>query len=482
MRWFGAMLAVLALLAGSCAAERTRPAEQAGPTWAPCAGIPGGGRVWECATITAPRDHRDPGAGTIDLAMIRTRSADPAQRLGSLVYNPGGPGGSGLETVVGVAAKFSALLDRYDLVSWDPRGVGRSTAVQCAETALPDRVPRTDAEWAAVDASSRQFTDSCAAQSGPLLPHVGLFDSARDLDLVRAAVGDDKLNYLGVSYGGQLGAAYATLFPQRVGRMLLDAPGTPLRTFRQSLLDQAAGSEASLRAFLDFCVAEGNCPLGGTREQALARVDAFLAEVEVAPVRTDRGTPLTRAVATAGLGLGVAAPETWSHLIPALTKAFSGDGSELVGYADLFAGRRPDGSRSNFASINTAANCADYPDFYTTDQVRGLLPEFAGVAPRFGELTGLRLAECTYWPVHGVGRAPLGGAGAAPIVLIGNTGDPEAPIEWVSELAQALPTGVLLTYHGVGHGAYGGVNECVDRVVNGYLRAGVVPERGAVCR
>lgn len=479
MRCLGVLLAVLALLTGSCADE---PPRRTDPAWSPCDGIAGDGRIWECATISAPRDHRDPDAGAIDLALIRTRSADPAKRLGSLVYNPGGPGGSGLETVVGAASRFAALLDRYDLVSWDPRGVGRSSPVRCSDGALPDRVPRTDAEWVAVDASSRRFTDSCAATSAALLPHIGLFDSARDIDLVRAAVGDDKLNYLGVSYGGQLGAAYATLFPQRVGRMLLDAPGTPLRTFRQSLLDQSAGSEIALRQFLDFCVAQGNCPLGGTEQQALDRVDEILARTEVSPLPTARGTPLTRSVATAGLGLGVAAPEAWPHLITALDRAFAGDGTELVGYADLFAGRRPDGSQSNFASINTAANCADYPDHYTVAQIRGFMPEFAGVSPRFGELTGLRLAECTYWPVHGVGRAPISGAGAAPIVLIGNTGDPEAPIDWVSELARALASGVLVTYHGVGHGAYGGGNDCVDHLVNAYLRDGVVPERGAVCR
>lgn len=478
MRWFGVVLGIVALMATACGGDPKR--DEA--VWSPCPGVAGDGRAWECATITAPRDYRAPGAGTIDLALIRTRSADPAKRLGSLVYNPGGPGGSGLETVVGVASRFSALLDRYDLVSWDPRGVGRSSAVDCSDGGLPERVPRTDAEWAAIDAGSEQFTDSCVAASGPLLAHIGLFDSARDIDLVRAVVGDEKLNYLGVSYGGQLGAAYATLFPRRVGRMLLDAPGTPLRTFRQSLLDQSAGSEAALRQFLSFCVAQGNCPLGGTEQAASDGIDAFLARVEVSPLGTDRGAPLTRPVATAALGLGVAAPEVWPHLTTALAQAYSGNGNELIGYADLFAGRRPDGSRSNFASINTAANCADYPDFYSIDQVRGFLPEFAEVSPRFGELTGLRLAECAHWPVHGVGRAPLSGAGAAPIVLIGNTGDPEAPIEWVSELAQALASGVLVTYHGVGHGAYGGVNDCVDRVVNAYLREGVVPERGTACR
>ncbi|WP_338772573.1 alpha/beta hydrolase [Nocardia vulneris] len=478
MRWFGVVLAVVALAAGACSAAPSGPA---GPAWSPCPGVADDGRQWECATIAAARDYRDPGAGTIELALIRTRSADPAKRLGSLVYNPGGPGGSGLETVGGVATRFSALLDRYDLVSWDPRGAGRSSPVVCTETALPERVPRTDAEWAAIDASSKQFADSCVAGSGDLLPHVGLFDSARDLDLVRAAVGDERLNYLGVSYGGQLGAAYATLFPERVGRMLLDAPGTPLRTFRQSLLDQSAGSETALRDFLAFCVAQGNCPLGATVAEALSRVDGFLARTEVSPLPTGRGTPLTRSVATAGLGLGAAAPEAWPHLITALAQAISGNGDELVGYADLFAGLRPDGTRSNFAAINTAANCADYPDVYSVAQVRALLPEFAATAPRFGELTALRLAECTYWPVHGVGRAPLGAAGAPPILLIGNTGDPEAPLAWVTELAQALPSALLLTYHGVGHGAYGGVDACVDRTVNAYLRDGVVPDRRTTC-
>ncbi|MFI9504409.1 alpha/beta fold hydrolase [Nocardia sp. NPDC052566] len=354
-------------------------------------------------------DHRNPDGDAIDLALIRTRSADPARRLGSLVYNPGGPGGSGLETVTQIADRLGDVLDRYDLVSWDPRGVGRSTAVRCGNSALPERVPRTDAEWAALDSLSARFTDLCAAESGRLLPHIGLFDSARDIDLVRAAVGDEKLNYLGVSYGGQLGAAYATLFPHRVGRMVLDAPGSPLRNFRQSLLDQSEASERALRRLLGYCTSKSECPLGLSESDALARIDEFLARTDSAPPpTTGNGAPLTRPIAVAALGIGIAAPESWPQLITALAKAFAGDGAELATYADLFTGRRPDGSYSNFAAINTAANCADYPDTYTAAELRALLPTFAEAAPHFGELTALRLLECTRWPIHGVGRAPIG--------------------------------------------------------------------------
>ncbi|MBL1076866.1 alpha/beta fold hydrolase [Nocardia sp. 2] len=474
VRW----VLVPVLLATGCGGTT---AQDPGTTWSACApaGVDAAGRSWECAVVRAPLDYREPDGASIDLAVIRSRTADPAQRLGSLVYNPGGPGGSGFETVAAAAAKFAAALDRYDLVSWDPRGVGRSAPVVCGAVELPERVPRSDAEWAELDAASGQFADSCSAESGRLLPHLGLFDSARDIDLIRAALGEETLNFLGVSYGGQLGAAYATVFPHRVGRMVLDAPGTPLRTFQRSLLDQAEGSEAALRRFLAFCLS-GSCPLGATEPEALERVDALLAQADSAPLPTGR-EPLTRAVAVAALGIGLAAPEIWPQLTTALALALSGDGSELISYADLFTGRAPDGSVSNFAAINTAVNCADYPDVYSADQIRALLPAFAQTSPRFGELTGLRLLECTHWPVHGVGRDRLDGTGAAPILLLGNLGDPQARYDWVREVADALASGVLLTYDGVGHGAYGGVNTCVDAVVNAYLDEGTLPAPETRC-
>lgn len=474
----GPVLVLLVACSNAAPSEPTVP----GPTWSGCtpAGAAADGRSWECTTIRAPLDHRKPDGESIELAVIRSRTADPARRLGSLVYNPGGPGGSGLDTAAAAATKFHAAIERYDLVSWDPRGVGSSSPVTCGTTDLPARVPRTDAEWAELDTASAQFANSCAAASGRLLPRIGLFDSARDIDLVRAALGEEKLNFLGVSYGGQLGAAYATLFPQRVGRMVLDAPGTPLRTFRQSLLDQAEGSEVALRQFLGFCLS-GACPLGGSEPEAFARIDTLLAQADTAPLPTGRAEPLTRSAAVAALGIGLAAPEVWPQLIGALALAMSGDGAELIGYADLFTGRRPDGSVSNFAAINTAANCADYPDVYRADQVRALMPGFAQASPRFGELTGLRLLECAHWPVHGVGRDRIDGTGAAPILLIGNLGDPQARYSWVREVADALASGVLLTYDGAGHGAYGGVNACVDAAVNKYLDEGTVPAPDARC-
>ncbi|MCM6778992.1 alpha/beta hydrolase [Nocardia sp. CDC159] len=478
-RRIGAALAVVAILSGvSCANEFPK----AGPRWAPCAPPGPSTREWECATLTAPLDHRDPGGARVELAVIRTRSADPAQRLGSLVYNPGGPGGSGVENVAAAAEHYAGVLDRYDLVSWDPRGVGRSTPVTCSEVAVPDRLPRTDAEWARLDEAARRFAESCAAQSKGLLSHVGLFDSARDLETIRTALGESKLNFIGVSYGGQLGAAYATLFPDRVGRIVLDAPGSPLRDYRRSLLEQAQGMDMALGQFLDHCLAGANCPLGADRADAFARFDAFLAGLDARPLPTARPEPLSRAAATTAFTIGLAAPETWPGLIEAVAQAYAGDGTELIGYGDIFSGRRADGTLSNFTAANTAVNCADYPDARTAEQVRALLPEFARAAPRFGEFTALRLIECAHWPVRAVGRAPIAAPTAPPILLIANLGDPQARYDWVVELGRALGSGVVLSYDGVGHGAFGGVNECVDRVVGDYLRAGTVPPAETRCR
>ncbi|WP_187685772.1 alpha/beta hydrolase [Nocardia wallacei] len=451
--------------------------------WSECEDRPGivGDVHWECATLTVPLDYGEPQGAQIQLALIRARTAEPAKRLGSLLYNPGGPGGSGLDTVSAAVSRYRSVLERYDLVSWDPRGVGRSTPVRCPESSLPERMPRTDEEWAALAAAAAQFADTCHRETGDLLEHVGLFDSANDIERIRALLGDERLGFLGVSYGGQLGAAYVSLFPQRAGRIVLDAPGSPFRSYRSSLLDQAAGSERALQDFLAFCGTTGDCALGNTESHALERLDRFLADLDRSPLPTDRGYAVDRPGAVTALSVAVAAPETWHQLNAALAQALSGNGTQLAGFADLFTGRRPDGSSSNFSAANTAANCADYPDSYNVAEIRAFIPEFTAASPHFGELTALRLLECAHWPVHGVGRGVIEGRSAEPVLLIGNTGDPQAPYSWVSELADRLDSGVLLTYNGVGHGAYGGVDRCVDAVVDRYLLEHAVPPANTKC-
>ncbi|GAA0578764.1 alpha/beta fold hydrolase [Kribbella sandramycini] len=432
-------------------------------------------RARECATIAVPVDYGRADGPTIQLAITRIRSADAGRRLGSVVYNPGGPGASGLDTVAGMATRYRDVLERYDLVSWDPRGAAASAPLTCGSSgdgadALPPGVPTTDAQWAALGAAAQQFGRQCAKSGGELLKHLGLFDSARDLDRVRAAVGDDKLHYVGVSYGGQLGAAYAELFPDRVGRMVLDGPGTPARTYEQTLLDQAAGAELGFQQLVASCLAKPPCALGRSLSDAKAKLGAFLTKLDAKPLPTRQAQqPLTRVGVVSAISTGITDPPLWPQLAQSLAAAYQGSGDGLLLFATAI-GRRPDGSRSNLPTINSAVNCLDHPGAITVEKVRAAVPKFAQVSPLFGPVSALRLLECVGWPEAGVGRErPIDGEGAAPIVVVGNTGDPLGRYEWAQELATMLRSAKLLTWQGTGHGAYGQIDTCVDKAVNKYL-------------
>jgi pimeloyl-ACP methyl ester carboxylesterase len=400
-----------------------------------------------------------------------------------LLYNPGGPGASGIDNIGAAADRFGDVLDIYDLASWDPRGVGRSTAVRCDDIGLPGSVPRTEAEWAVLDHSARRLAESCVALSPPMLPYLGLSDAARDIEQIRVALGETQVNYFGVSYGGQVGAAYATVFPDRVGRMVLDSPGSPIRNYRQTLFDQAVGSETALHHFIDHCVAQSNCALGRTHDAAQRRIAAFLAQLNRRPIRTVGDQPLTATAAITALSVGLAAPELWTQLLRAFADAMEGEARELSAFGKLLTDRhRSDGTYSNFTDANTAINCADYPDHYSVGQIRALMPGFDAAAPHFGSTTALRLLECTHWPVHGTGRMRIDARGASQILVIGATGDPMAPYSLVTELVDALGSATLLTHHGVGHGIFGGVDGCIDAHVTAYLRATSMPPTHTPCR
>jgi pimeloyl-ACP methyl ester carboxylesterase len=439
-------------------------------------------RAWECASLRVPLDYRAIGRSTIELQLVRTRSADPSRRLGTLLYNPGGPGASGIDNVGAAADRLGDVLDVYDLMTWDPRGVGRSTPVRCDDIEPPRHVPRTEAEWAALDSSAKRLAESCVASSPPMLPYLGLADAARDVEQIRVALGVMQVNYFGVSYGGQLGAAYATVFPDRVGRMVLDSPGSPIRDYRQTLFDQAVGSETALHHFIDHCVAQSNCALGRTHGAAERRFDDFLSQLNRRPIPTVGDQPLTATAAITAMSVGLAAPELWTQLLRALADAMEGEARDLNAFGKLLTDRhRSDGTYSNFTDANTAINCADYPDHYSVSQIRALVPGFAAAAPHFGSTTALRLLECTHWPVHGTGRVRIEARGASQILVIGATGDPMAPYRLVTELVDALGSATLLTHHGVGHGIFGGVDRCIDAHVTAYLRATPLPPTQALC-
>ncbi len=347
-------------------------------TWADC---PLAHR--ECTTLTVPRDYAHPDAGSLELALARVPARNARTRLGSLVINPGGPGLSAVGALDGAAKVVGGeVRDVFDLVGVDPRGVGGSTPVSCVTDAQLDawRSPGYDVAAQggparrAADASS--IADGCAHDAGDLLAHVDTASAARDLDIVRAVLGDDRLTYLGVSYGTELGARYADLFPARVGRMVLDAGLDPTMDDTQRTLGLAAGFEYALGRYVAYCLNSASCPLPAPSAAALDRFRDLLTDLATQPLATGSGRDLTAPLAVGALMQGVADDQTWPDLSTALTAALDrADGAPLMAMADAGAGRSTDGHYpGNAFEASTAITCLDSPARLTTRAAHRVLP------------------------------------------------------------------------------------------------------------
>ncbi|MEU9979825.1 alpha/beta hydrolase [Streptomyces sp. NPDC050856] len=451
-----------------------------------------GGAQWECAFMDAPLDYADPGGETIELALIRAKARDRSRRIGSLVFNFGGPGGSGITALPSFAKDYEPLRARYDLVSFDPRGVGRSQGVECQDDqeldafyAL-DSSPDDAGEERAYQEGLEKFTEACEKNSGPLLPHVGTTSAARDMDLMRQVLGDRKLYYFGISYGTELGGVYAHLFPGNVGRAVFDAVVDPTGTAEQGALGQAKGFQLALDNFARDCVRRGDaCKLPGRDPGEIERfITGLLAELDKKPVPGIGDRRLTQSQATNGIAQALYSKEYWPYLEQGLDEADGGDGALLLALSDSMNGRDQNGDYSNVQAANAAINCADDKARFSPARTRAALPRFRAASPVFGDFLAWGLLTCSRWPVPGASEHPdVSAPGAAPVVVIGNTGDPATPYEGARAMAAALGkgVGVELTYRGQGHGAYNSGDRCVQRAVNAYLLDGRVPAAGTVC-
>ncbi|WP_137993482.1 alpha/beta hydrolase [Streptomyces vilmorinianum] len=452
-----------------------------------------GGAAWECAFMDAPLDYEKPGGETIELALIRAPARDQSRRIGSLIYNFGGPGGSGITGLPSFAPAYEKLRSRYDLVSFDPRGVGRSEDVECATDKELDAyyaldfTPDDAAEERTLSDAQKKYAAGCEKDSGTVLPHVGTSNAARDLDLMRQVLGDDKLHYFGISYGTELGGVYAHLFPEKVGRALFDAVVDPNSSTEDGALGQARGFQLALDNFAKDCVARGDaCTLPGS---TVAEIEAFitglLAELDKKPIPGIGDRELTQTQATNGIAQALYSKEFWQYLEQGLDSADGGDGALLLALSDSMNGRDQNGSYSNIQAANAAINCVDFKERYTLGQAKERLPEFREASAVFGDFMGWALASCSQWPVPGTWEHPdVSAPGAAPILVLGTTGDPATPYEGARAMAEALGkgVGVELTYEGEGHGAYNSGNACVQETVNAYFLEGKVPASGTVCR
>lgn len=441
----------------------------------------GGG--FQCATLTVPLDDAKPALGTVALALTRHR-ATGSRRIGSLVVNPGGPGASAVEFVQSGYSEFpSVVRSRFDLVAFDPRGVGRTAPVRCLTTPQLDDyfhldpVPDNASELAALDAGNRKLAQGCQARSGRVLPYVSTKVVAQDLDRVRMAVGDSKLTYLGYSYGTAIGAAYLDQFPTHVRAMVLDGALDPTLSWDQLLAGQSRGFDVALNAFLDNCQ-RTTCAFRKAVQGDLFRAfDSLAAKVETRPLPGDGSRTVGPDEFTLGVGAGLYSRKYgWPAIANALAAAVGGKGAYLLSLSDSYLERSSKGY-TNISEANFAVNCLDRPWPRTDAPYQELAKRVGKQFPRFGPAIALSGLGCAVWPVQPVSLPHrVVAAASPPVVVIGTTRDPATPYSWAQALAAQLAHGVLLTHRGDGHTVYRtGAPSCIISPVDDYLLSLKVP-------
>lgn len=435
---------------------------------------------YECATFLAPLDWFNPAEQAITIAMLRQKGPDSSR--GVIFVNPGGPGGSAQDYAAGFDPSG---VPGYDIIGMDSRGSGESTPVVCGTTEetdawfATDNSPDDEQEKAALRQANMDFARQCREHSGALLDHISSIETIYDYDLARALLGQEKLNFYGVSYGTFLGSVYAELYPQRVGRMVLDS-AVNLRP--DSEVIQAEGFDLSLRAFAAWCAGESTCTLGNTEDAVVDRVVSFLNDLDAHPMDTfDESRPLTQSLAVSGLALffyfgAEVYPDIADVLIATLQTS---NGTFMLKAADAMNDRDEDGTYGTIAYAFPAISCVDEAD----DGEAGAYEKWEsdkGKAPVFGQFFGPAMV-CQVWTARPAVTIDFSGAGAPPILIVQNTGDSATPYENAEIMAEELESAVLISREAPGHGAYQEGSACLDDAVNAYFADGTVPQNGLRC-
>ncbi len=450
-----------------------------------------------CATAKAPIDWNSPSDGSIDLALVKHPATGTSQ--GSLLLNPGGPGGSGWDYVFysGEASATPAVARNFDIVGWDPRGVGQSTQVVCFTD--PKQIDKTlygtyaspyDTQgWIdELTTEEQSFAAACEKNTGELLGNVDTASNAKDMDMLRAVLGDDKLNYLGYSYGTYFGTVYAQLFPDKVGRFVLDGAVDPLVSDFESLKFQMAGFDSAFRAYLADCLSGPSCFFQGTVDDAAGQARSALDNVDALHFTNTDGRVLDSATLATGILFNLYSKSSWPDLSAMFAALAAGDPGPTFSSADSYNSRNENGTyQSNSYEVYVAATCVDgdFVDDPATTLER--IAEIDAAAPILGKYAtyddfAVLDTACTHWPVP---RATLptsfAAEGAGPILVIGTTNDPATPYASAVSLAHQLSSGVLISYRGEGHTIYNQGVSCIDDVVDAYFVKGTVPAADPMC-
>lgn len=471
-----AIVASILLLAGCTAAppvptlESDTLPEQQELSWQSC------NDSFECADMVAPLDWLSDTGEFVNIRLMRARGTGD---LPPILVNPGGPGSSAITWMRDGYQSLGTewLRSNFQVVAFDPRGVGESTAVQCTDMALKDEVLYgisefefgSDEDIAYAEQAMAEFAASCQ-ETGPSLGYFNTQQTARDMDLIRQLLEVEKINYLGFSYGTVLGATFIALFPQSVGRFVLDGAVDPTMEPAAKLIGQVRGFDNALRAYLEDCLSYALCPFDGDVDSALRQIAEFMQEREQFPLPTDSDRELGISATLAGVIVTLYSDQSWVYLTQAFEEAFAGDGTTFLWLADFYNDRDPNGGYlTNINEANYAINCADDSQFSVSEDRD---EEIMAASPVFGKYFSYPADSCSGWP-RGIGMQKLDYTQQLEIgpLVIGTTGDPATPYEQAVSLTELLDGAKLLTLEGEGHTAYG-QNSCIDALVDTYLAGG----------
>jgi pimeloyl-ACP methyl ester carboxylesterase len=452
--------------------------------WKPCDGSTS--TEVECGNIEVPFDYADPEQGSFVLFVKRHNAASPADRIGSMMVNPGGPGFGGSSLADDAQYYFSQdLIDRFDIIAWDPRGTGESTpAVDCVDTFDEyfglDSPPETPEEKQALIDASQAFNDKCAENSGTILPYISTMASAQDINSLRLALGEEKVSFFGFSYGSELGTTWATMFPETVRAIVVDGAVDPNASSVQEGMNQAKGFEGQLATFLKQCSEKTTCAFhnGGKAEAAF---DQLVLDIDVTPLEVSKDrTPVTQGVLFTAVAQAMYSDYYWPQLSEALSAAQGGDGKGILQLYDDYYQRNEDGTYGNELEAFLAISCLDDPGATSTEEVDSHIEDFIAAAPRLGGNFAYGYS-CALWPVKQAAKVDITGKGAGPIVVVGTTGDAATPLSSTRKMAQGLEQGILIVVDANQHTGYG-ANSCVVKAVDEYLIKLTVPANETTCK
>jgi pimeloyl-ACP methyl ester carboxylesterase len=427
----------------------------------------------QCARLSVPFDYDNPSKGSFSLKLVKHPANIRTKRVGSMLVNPGGPGFGGTDLPENAESYFSTtLIDTFDIIGWDPRGTGESTpAVDCVDNYdkyfTDDPTPETEAEHQVLIDISKAFNAECQKKSGEILPYISTNATARDIDMIRAALGEEKITYFGFSYGSELGATWATMFPSTVRAAVLDGATDPTSNYMQGGLDQAKGFETEFTKFLAQCSANTKCPFynNGDAEGAF---DELIKELDERPLVVSKNrASVNQTIAFTAVSQAMYSSTMWPELEVALRDAQKGDGAGLMSLFDSYYRRAPDGKYGNELEAFNAIMCLDDPGPKTVEETDSYIPKFLEAAPRLGiSFTGGY--TCVFWPAKPDPRIEITGEGAGPIIVVGTTGDAATPLASSQKMASTLEDGRLIVVSEDRHTGYG-ANDCVVSAVDNYL-------------